>query len=291
MRPPLDPLAPLLTAAARPHAVLVLGDKMVRCWYETRPAVIDADPESETPGAALWVGSRHLVVRAIRAGCFRPTRVGRRLTEYQLTPEGRSLGRDLAGTASAMHARIGALERELQEVYGTIDAAIECDQGVIQRGLTATQIARGQISGDMSMQTVVLLCLRERLGNWVTSDAIAYAVGSSRADGNPKKERIAGSVTMLRRRGWLIEGDRRRGYRLQSADRGEPEAAQALAWRPAERPQPAQSERRVCRMCRQDLWLGMFSWRPSVGCYETACRDCRNADARERKRRRRVVQP
>lgn len=280
MRPPLDPLAPLLAAADCPRAVLVLGDKSLRGWYETRPAVIDADPESETPGAALWVGSRHLAIRAIRAGCFRPWRIGRRLTEYRLTPEGRSLGRDLAITAGALQLRICALEQELRDVYGTIDAGVECDQtGVVV-------IEDGRLRGDMSLQTAVLLCLRERLGEWVSSAAIGVAVSRVRADGSPGTHRVSGAVTLLRRRGWLIESGLRRGYRLQSAERGDPAAAEALRWHPAERPQPPRDEERVCRTCGARKWIGDYSWHARDRCYSRSCLACRAERAREAPRQR-----
>ena len=281
MRPDLDPLLPLLTAASGAHARLLLGAKTLGgSYYETRPAVIEGDPAAEEPGAVLWVGSRHLAVRAIRAGCFRPARIGRRLTEYQLTPEGRSLGRDLDAAARVMRERISTLEQELREVYASVDAVIECDQ-------TGTVvIGDDRLRGEMSMQTAVLLCLRERLGEWVTSSAIGVAISRVRADGAPQTNRISASVTMLRRRGWLIESQSHRGYRLRSAERGDPATADTLRWRPAERPEPPRDDERVCVTCGARKWLGDFSWHNTHRCWSRTCRACLAERARQAPRQR-----
>lgn len=196
----LDAVLPLVAAAARPGALLVLGDKIICGSYETRPAVIDADPDSETPGAALWVGSRHLAVEALKGGLFRLVLHGRELTAYALSAEGRAIARDTGQTMEHLRRRVRELETDLAETLAGVDAAIEA----------------GAAAGSaLGVQGIVMETLRSARGGWVSSAVLRAAIDRESLR-QPGACALVNAIRALRRRGWTIETDRigGEGYRL-----------------------------------------------------------------------------
>ena len=169
----LEATLPLLSAAALPGAVLVLGDKNLGRWFKTRPAVIDASPDSETPGASLWVGSRHLVVYAIKRGLFECCAIGKHLTSYRLTREGRSLWRDMADMAQHLQARVRDLTAD-EEAYATIDLTVEAGVDLVPATL--------EVPEGVSLQGSVLVTLRDAKGGWVSSDLLLACGAAARGE-------------------------------------------------------------------------------------------------------------
>ena len=173
------------------------GDKNLGRWFETRPAVIDASPNSETPGASLWVGSRHLVVYAIKRGLFECCAIGKHLTSYRLTREGRSLWRDMADMAQHLQARVRDLTAELAEVYATVDIGIEMDVDPLARALET-----GGVDGTMSIQGAAMVTLRDAEGGWVSGDILNAKADAARGQIVQRKA-LTDAVYRLRKRGWL----------------------------------------------------------------------------------------
>ncbi len=268
--------------AARPAgAVLLLGAAdLGGGWYETRPAVIDTTGDLEPSGPPCWVGSRHLAVHAIRKGLFSPLHAWRRLAVYRLTAEGRSLARDLAETTSALSRRIRDLETELAEVLASIDMAIELDQPALPPDVLAG--GTGRITGDISMQTALMMTLRDASGGWVSAEVLRRTLDVA-ANGSGPRQRLPNAVYQLRKRGWMIEHDPLSGYRLASAVRGDPDEAMALGL-PSAPPVPPPDARRTCIHCGVEKWLGEFKWHKSYRRFLNGCRECHLARDRARRR-------
>lgn len=262
---PLWAIAPLLHAISKPDARLIVGGAQIGHWTELNPVVID--PE----GNPLWVGSNTVVVNAAKNGLIKAQSIGKRLSTFVLTPEGKALERDLTASMVGWKEKAKRLEEELKDVLDGIDDAYEATAELIP-GLV----------GASTIQSTVFAMLKAAMPRFVSKQALIEAIGLATNNG-VRKGTLTDALRQLRNRGWQFTHDRTLGYRLDSMERVK--GAEIKQYTPPPvKIIPPETEMRTCNHCHQSKWLGEFKWHGASGSWRHVCKDCLNAAERARRK-------
>ena len=230
---------PLLQALDAGGALIVGGWRMTG-GYSTLPAVVNMAWDDK----AIWTGSRHIVLIAAKNGLIERLDTGRRVSTYGITREGAALLRDYRVTRKYLRSRDGMpdsrhdspREREASEAAPPPAARASAPPALP----ALARIFRTNAGVPFS--------------NSALRDLLERKHGLRIGEG-----RVRGAVTELRRIGLWIEADAL-GFRYLGESPGIGEITTANAMMSEPKPgDPPKSEKRVCRQCSEEKWLGEFS--------------------------------
>jgi hypothetical protein len=191
---PLSALGPMLTAASRRHALVAVGGLEIGDWREMRPCVVDCDPESDTYEQAIWIGSKYIVLDALRKGLLRPAGKKGALALYTVTREGLALRRDIDETVDYWRRAAKEAQDDLADLRDALHM-------------------KGPLQDAESIAGCILDCLQNANGAHVPVGTLhAYVATTLGKPIGPKDLKEA--LRRLRRQGCEIIFKRDMGYLL-----------------------------------------------------------------------------